>query len=146
MGVTMNLLRFIIIIFLLISTIFLSCNDDEKDPIEFAIIGGGLFEGWYRINSGIPIGFGSDNLYLIAGGQYFFGGELDDVEKIEISATRIDYRDTLNLSITKDDVTVKEVILDADTVQSNATMTIELEYEYGETSTTTTTTDDDDSN
>ena len=70
------------------------CDDEEKDPIKILVTCSGPFSGYYIYNSSTPVGFGGgttgDNPYIISGSTYYYERSFNDLDSIEVDATRDD--------------------------------------------------------
>jgi hypothetical protein len=121
------------IIFCLLS---FSCSD-EKDKIKLLVICDGPFEGTYIYNSETPVGFGgssAENPYHQTGSSYYFQTTLNDLDSIEVDATREECADSLKIKIYRESDKVKEEELDADSDTSCSDNSLNLTYTYDEES------------
>jgi hypothetical protein len=133
-----GLLFFSIIITFSLSLI--SCSE-ELDEIKLLVLCDGPFEGTYILNSDTPVGFGGssdENPYIQTGNSYYFQKTFDDLDSLDVDATRELCSDSLKIKIYRDDTKVKEAYLDADSDDDCSDLTLNLTYEYDEES------DDDD--
>ncbi len=151
----MALFRNIVIFFMIMVTGFLGCSDEEdKDTIKLLVFSGGTFQGSYIYNGTTFLDFGRDseyNPYIQSGSTYRFEVLLEDLEQLSVTVTRDDQTDSIRIIIYREEIEVKDAMLDANLSSStNVSNTLLFEYEYGEetgtsTDDTTTTADDDDS-
>jgi hypothetical protein len=126
---------FSLIIIIIFSLIRMSCGEDKKDEIKMLVICDGLFEGIYIYNSETPVGFGgssTENPYHQTGSSYYFQKKFDDMDSIEVDATREECTDSLKIKIYRDDEKVKEEVLEADSDDSCSDNSLNLTYTYDE--------------
>jgi hypothetical protein len=121
--------------FIIFSLLTLSCGDEEKDEIKLLVICDGPFEGTYIYNSEIPVGFGgssTENPYHQTGSSYYYQKTFDDLDSIEIDATREECTDSLKIKIYRESDKVKEEVLEADSDTSCSDNSLNLTYNYDE--------------
>ena len=126
--------RCLFICLFLITLCTVSCSDDA-DVIKFKVIctgvGGGDFNGYYIVDGDDTIGL-TDGIVPIDSNCKQYEKELDDMDDLRISASRVDKRDQLEILVYRDDSNVKEATLDPSPNEDYPTMTLILTYEYGE--------------
>ncbi|MFH0974211.1 MAG: hypothetical protein V1874_00340 [Spirochaetota bacterium] len=133
---------FSLIIIIIFSLIRMSCGEDKKDEIKMLVICDGPFEGTFIYNSDTPVGFGgssTENPYHQTGNSYYFQKTFDDLDSIEVDATRDECTDSLKIKIYRDDEKIKEESLSADSDDDCSDNSLSLTYTYDEEE------DDDDS-
>jgi hypothetical protein len=132
----MNNRRLLILNIIIIFSLFVvSCGDEEKDEIKLLVICDGPFEGTFIYNSGTPVGFGgssTENPYHQTGSSYYFQTRFDDLDSVEVDATRETCTDSLKIKIYRTDSKVKEEVLDAYSYTDCGDNSLNLTYDYGE--------------
>jgi hypothetical protein len=138
----MNKIKLSISLFAIFSLLILSCQSEKNDPITFRVTStssvGVFVGGRYDINGGPSITFVGSNL---GSGVYEYETTLEDVDYLEVSASKNDKSDTLKIKIYRNGIKVKETSLDSLALNGAAYIyNLELDYKYDEESTSTTTT------
>lgn len=113
------------------------CNDLPKDPVTLSVLltdngtAPNSFSGWYRIDGGSTRIIDAAQIIYLGSNIYEFSVEADDLDTLDVSVTRQDANDTLEIMIYRDSTKVKE-----DRLSSGATGNdLQLTYTYGEEST-----------
>jgi hypothetical protein len=131
MSLFKNLIIFLILI---LSTIVLSCSDEENDPIKFRVTSteGNFAGGRYNVNGGSTITFSGIS---IGNDIYEYEIKLKDVDYLEVYAQKITEDQSLEIRIYRNGVNVKEEIIEP--YQESGTeyiFNVSLSYEYDEES------------
>ncbi len=113
------------------------CSDLPKDPVTLSVlltdngVAPNSFSGWYRIDGGSTRIIDAAQIVYLGSNIYEFTIESDEVDTLDVSVTRQDINDTLEIMIYRDSSKVKE-----DRLSSGATGNdLQLTYTYGEEST-----------
>ena len=129
MKSTINILTAIL---LTLTPLILSCSEDQ-DPIKFKVTcTGGNFSGYYIVDGGATNTFEGT---LIENEIHEFEKEIEDIDTLEVSATKIDPQPLLEIRIYRDSTKVKEISIESNETISGSDdykYTVLLDYEYGE--------------
>ncbi len=110
------------------------CNDLPKDTITLSILltdngaAPDSFSGWYRINGGFTRIIDAAQIVYLGGNIYECTAASDDLETLDVSVTRQDNNDTLEIMVYRDSGKVKEDRLSSGAAGND----LQLTYTYGE--------------
>ena len=134
----------ILIATIIIFSIIIRCDSENKDKIKLIVLCDGTFQGTYIYNGKTPVGFGGDseeNPYHQTGSSYYYEKIFKDLDSLEVDATRDFCTDSIRIKIYRDDIKVMEEVLDADSESTCIDNSVSISYEYGEEDNTTSTTE-----
>ncbi|HSV96304.1 MAG TPA: hypothetical protein VLM75_05135 [Spirochaetota bacterium] len=115
----------------------LRCSDLPKDPVTLSVLltDNGTtpdsFSGWYRIDGGSTRIIDAAQIIYLGSNIYEFTVEADELDTLDVSVTRQDANDTLEIMIYRDSAKVKEDRLSSGAAGND----LQLTYTYGEEST-----------
>ena len=129
---------FIYICLIVITVLSLYCNPVEKDQIKLLITCEGTFTAYYNLNGNFT-SINQDQI-IDTSTVYYYENSFDDLNIIEVFATRDSCTDTLRLNIYRNGKRIKDAVLSAGTTETCSDNDLELDYEYNEENANTTTT------
>lgn len=127
----MKTFRNLILTILFITASFTGCNDEGENPFLLTIVGnGGNFTGYYQLLNEGDLKTREFSGELSGQSLYLFEEEIDEIDKIDVYATRLDVTTALSIKLYRYDKEVASEYRGADNAgDTTVEMSLRLSYE-----------------